>query len=161
MDVLSAGQAVVPPGAVRAVAAADRPDLDPHRADPHQVDQHQVDPHQVDQHQVDTHQTVRLTGTVDVRSVGELRIQLHAAIDAGCGPLHVDVGGLELTDNAGVGVLLGGARRARSIGRSLVLLDVPAALWPLLAADRLGQLLRVRSVHEPLVPAGSRGTSPE
>ncbi|CUU56514.1 anti-anti-sigma factor [Parafrankia irregularis] len=156
MDVLSAGQAVVPPGAVRAVAAADRPDLDPHRADPHRADMHHADPNQVD-----VHQTVRLTGTVDVRSVGELRIQLHAAIDAGCGPLHVDVGGLELTDNAGVGVLLGGARRARSIGRSLVLLDVPAALWPLLAADRLGQLLRVRSVHEPLVPDASRDTSPE
>ncbi|OAA25013.1 anti-anti-sigma factor [Frankia sp. EI5c] len=99
-------------------------------------------------------QTLRLTGTVDVRSVGELRTLLHAAIDAGRGPLHVDVGGLELADNAGVGVLLGGARRARSVGRSLVLLEVPAALWPQLAADRLGRLLRVRTVHDPLLPTG-------
>ncbi|WP_154675598.1 STAS domain-containing protein [Parafrankia elaeagni] len=104
-------------------------------------------------------QTLRIVGTVDVRSVGELRTLLHAAIDAGRGPLHVNVGGLELTDHAGVGVLLGGARRARSIGRSLVLLDVSAALWPLLAVDRLGRLLRVRPAADTGGPAGTQAGS--
>ncbi|MEX5631352.1 STAS domain-containing protein [Parafrankia sp. FMc2] len=101
-------------------------------------------------------QTLRIVGTVDVRSVGELRTLLHAAIDTGRGPLHVNVGGLELTDHAGVGVLLGGARRARSIGRSLVLLDVSAGLWPLLAVDRLGRLLRVRPAADAGGPAGTQ-----
>ena len=84
---------------------------------------------------------IRLVGRVDVRSVGMLRTLLHAAIDHGSGPLHVDVGGLELGDHAGLGVLLGCARRARMLGRSLVLIDVPAALARLLAADRLGPAL--------------------
>nr|MDT0667005.1 STAS domain-containing protein [Micromonospora sp. DSM 115978] len=59
-------------------------------------------------------QTVRLSGRVDVRSVGELRSRLHSAIDAGTGLLRVNVAGLELADHAGLGVLLGAARRARS-----------------------------------------------
>ena len=89
----------------------------------------------------DSVQRIRLVGQVDVRSVGMLRTLLHAAIDSGRGPLHVDVGGLELGDHAGLGVLLGCVRRARALGRSLVLVDVPAALARLLAADRLGRWL--------------------
>lgn len=127
MDALLTGRVVNTPGAVRAGVTS-----------PPATDERQL---------------LTLAGTVDVRSVGELRSLLHAAIDAGRGPLHVDVGGLELADHAGVGVLLGGARRARSAGRSLVLLEVPAALWPLLAVDRLGRLLRVlTTAPDPPVP---------
>ncbi|WP_018502339.1 STAS domain-containing protein [Parafrankia discariae] len=104
-----------------------------------------------------TDQTLRLTGTVDVRSVGELRTLLHGAIDAGRGPLRVDVGGLELGDHAGVGVLLGGARRARALGRTLVLVDPSAALGRLLAVDRLGRLLRVQIAPDRLVAAAGTG----
>ena len=88
-------------------------------------------------------QTVRLSGRVDVRSVGELRSRLDSAIDAGTGPLRVDVAGLELVDHAGLGVLLGAARRARGVGRSMVLVNVPAALSKLLSAHRLSLVLRV------------------
>lgn len=93
-------------------------------------------------------QTVRLSGRIDVRSVGELRSRLHSAIDAGTGPLRVDVAGLELADHAGLGVLLGAARRARGFGRSMVLVDVPAALAKLMAAHRLGLVLRVEETPE-------------
>ncbi|ABD13050.1 anti-anti-sigma factor [Frankia sp. CcI156] len=87
-------------------------------------------------------QTARVVGRVDVRTVGTLRSLLHAAIDNGSGPLRVDVAGLELGDHAALGVLLGGARRARAAGRSMVLVDVPSPLERLLVADRLGGLLR-------------------
>jgi anti-anti-sigma factor len=87
-------------------------------------------------------QTIRLGGRVDVRSVGELRFRLYSAIDSGSGTLRVDVAGLELADDAGLGVLLGGARRARRLGRSMVLVAVPEALGSLLDAHRLGQVLR-------------------
>ncbi|WP_322754942.1 MULTISPECIES: STAS domain-containing protein [unclassified Frankia] len=87
-------------------------------------------------------QTVRLTGRVDVRTVGDMRMRLHTAIDGGTGQLRVNVSGLELVDHAGLGVLLGGARRARRSGRSMLLVDVPAALGKLLAANRLGRILR-------------------
>jgi anti-anti-sigma factor len=86
-------------------------------------------------------QTVRLSGQVDVRTVGALRSRLHSAIECGTGPLRVDVAGLELTDEAGLGVLLGGARRARGAGRSMVLVEVPAALGKLLEARQLSGML--------------------
>ncbi|WP_131748327.1 STAS domain-containing protein [Frankia sp. Cppng1_Ct_nod] len=88
-------------------------------------------------------QTMRLGGRVDVRTVGDLRLRLHTAIDGGVGQLRVNVSGLELVDHAGLGVLLGGALRARRAGRSMVLVEVPAALGKLLAANRLGRILRV------------------
>jgi anti-anti-sigma factor len=93
-------------------------------------------------------QTIRLGGRVDVRSVGELRFRLYSAIDSGSGTLRVDVAGLELADDAGLGVLLGGARRARRQGRSMVLVAVPAALGSLLDAHRLGQVLRREEAPE-------------
>lgn len=93
-------------------------------------------------------QTVRLSGRVDVRSVGDLRSRLYSAIDCGSGRLRVDVAGLELVDHAGLGVLLGGARRARRSGRSMVLVNVPAALGSLLDAHRLSRLLGIEEAPE-------------
>jgi anti-anti-sigma factor len=87
-------------------------------------------------------QTVRLAGRVDVRTVGDLRIRLHAAIDSGTGQLRVNVSGLDLVDHAGLGVLLGGARRARRARRAMVLVEVPAVLGKLLSANGLGRILR-------------------
>ncbi|AEH11115.1 MULTISPECIES: STAS domain-containing protein [Protofrankia] len=88
-------------------------------------------------------QTVRLHGRVDVRTVGDLRLRLHTAIDCGRGRLRVNVAGLELADQAALGVLLGGVRRARRSGRSMVLVDVPDDLGRLLSANRLGRFLQV------------------
>ncbi|WP_239332916.1 STAS domain-containing protein [Frankia sp. CiP3] len=96
-------------------------------------------------------QTVRLAGRVDVRTVGDLRLRLHAAIDSGTGQLRVNVSGLELADHAGLGVLLGGALRARRSGRSMLLVEVPMALGKLLAANRLGRILRAEDADLPHV----------
>jgi anti-anti-sigma factor len=93
-------------------------------------------------------QTVRLSGRFDVRSVGELRSCLYSAIDCGTGTLRVDVAGLELVDHAGLGVLLGGARRARRFGRSMLLVNIPAALSSLLEAHRLSRVLRIEETPE-------------
>ncbi|CAO5173288.1 putative anti-sigma factor antagonist (Partial match) [Frankia sp. AiPs1] len=93
-------------------------------------------------------QAVRLVGRVDVRSAGTLRCLLHAVIDGGTGPLRVDVAGLELEDRSALGVLLGGARRARAAGRSMVLVDVPGALVRMVVADRLGRVLRFEEPEE-------------
>jgi anti-anti-sigma factor len=91
----------------------------------------------------ETAQTIRLAGRVGVLTAGDLRARLHAAIDGGSGPLRVDVAGLELVDPAGLGVLVGAARRARRRDRSLRLVAVPAPLGRLLAVHRLGDVLRV------------------
>jgi len=88
-------------------------------------------------------QTLTLHGQVDVRSTGALRMRLHHAIDAGQGELALDVARLELGDHAGLGVLLGAARRARGRGRSLVLLDTPHSIAGPLRTSSLAGLLRI------------------
>ncbi|MGF7235637.1 MAG: STAS domain-containing protein [Frankia sp.] len=90
-----------------------------------------------------TTQTVVLAGQVDVRSVGRLRTTLHSAIDAGRGPLRVDVAGLELGDDAALGVLLGAHRRARRFGRSMVVVGVPTGYGRPVGFHRLSRVLRI------------------
>jgi anti-anti-sigma factor len=88
-------------------------------------------------------QTLTLHGRVDVLSAGAMRTRLHGAIDTGRGELAVDVARLEFGDHAGLGVLLGGARRARSRGRSMVLVDTPPSIAGPLHTSSLTGLLRI------------------
>jgi anti-anti-sigma factor len=90
-------------------------------------------------------QTLTLHGRVDVLSAGAMRARLHSAIDAGRGELAVDVARLEFGDHAGLGVLLGGARRARSRGRSMVLVDTPPSIAGPLRTSSLTGLLRIEA----------------
>jgi anti-anti-sigma factor len=96
-------------------------------------------------------QRITLSGRVDVTCVADLRSVLHAAIDDGVGELRVDVGGLELVDAAGLGVLLGAHRRAQRAGRSLVLVRVPDELSRLLFKTRLYRVLHVDRDDRPAV----------
>lgn len=95
-------------------------------------------------------QTVTLVGAVDVRNVGEIRLSLHTAIDSGHGPLRVDVSGLELGDDAALGVLLGAHRRARRVGRSMIIVGATSALGTLPGVRRLGRVLRIEDATGPV-----------
>lgn len=86
---------------------------------------------------------IALVGSLDLRSVGEVREALHAAIDAGDGDLHVDVSGVDLVDVAGLGVLVGADRRAKLAGRRVVLTDAGPRLLRVLRATRLHRVLNL------------------
>lgn len=92
---------------------------------------------------IDAGQVVALAGRLDVHSVADVRIALHAALDAGSGPLVVDLADVELLDATGLGVLVGAHRRAGRTGRVLVLRAVPPRLGRLLIATRLDRVLAV------------------
>lgn len=92
---------------------------------------------------IDAGQVVALSGRLDVHSVADVRLALHSALDAGSGRLVVDLGGVELLDATGLGVLVGAHRRAGRAGRVLVLFDVPPRLGRLLIATRLDRVLVV------------------
>lgn len=85
-----------------------------------------------------------LQGRLDVTTVADVRMMLHAAIDTGGGDVLVDLGGVELLDATGLGVLVGAHRRAGRCGRRLVLLEVPPRIGRLLQATRLHRVLHVR-----------------
>lgn len=86
---------------------------------------------------------IALEGSLDVRSVSDVRAALHAAIDAGTGDLVVDVSGVEVVDATGLGVLVGADRRAKLAGRRVVLRDAGPRLLRILRATRLHRVLTV------------------
>jgi anti-anti-sigma factor len=83
---------------------------------------------------------VALTGRLDVSSVADVRLALHAAVDCGTGDLFVDASAVESIDASGLGVLVGAHRRAGRAGRRLV---VAAGSTPVLRMLHLTKLDRV------------------
>jgi anti-anti-sigma factor len=83
---------------------------------------------------------VALTGRLDVSSVADVRLALHAAVDDGSGDLFVDASAVDSIDASGLGVLVGAHRRAGRAGRRLV---VAAASTPVLRMLHLTKLDRV------------------
>ena len=84
---------------------------------------------------------VALSGRLDARSATVARTLLHDLLDDGDGDLLLHVGGLEIRDAAGLGVLIGSHRKARQLDRRLVLTDVPLRQLRLLRATRLHRVL--------------------
>ena len=84
---------------------------------------------------------VALSGRLGSASVGDARIVLSAAIDAGIEDLLLDLGGVELVDATGLGLLVGMHRRAERLGRRLVLTNVPERMERLILATRLHRVL--------------------
>jgi anti-sigma B factor antagonist len=64
-------------------------------------------------------EVVSLPIAVVATTAGEIRARLHDAVDAGTGPLLLDLGAVERLDVVGLGVLVGAHRRAPGRGRQL------------------------------------------
>ena len=93
---------------------------------------------------VDLGMYLRLTGRLDARNASVVRTALHEAVDAGIGELIIEMGGLEIWDGTGLGVLVGAGRRAQRAGRRLVLTDVQAREMRLLRVARVTWTSSVR-----------------
>jgi len=87
---------------------------------------------------------VRLTGRLDARNASSVRAALHESVDAGSGELVIEMGGLEIWDGTGLGVLVGAGRRAQRAGRRLVLTGVQARELRLLRVARVTWTSSVR-----------------
>lgn len=80
---------------------------------------------------------LRLNGRLDTRSATSTRSVLHEAVDIGAGELTIEMHRTEIWDGAGLGVLVGTARRARQSDRRLVLTGVQARELRLLRVARV------------------------
>ncbi len=93
---------------------------------------------------------VAVSGRLDVSTVADVRVALHAVLARGSGDLLIHLAQAEVHDATGLGVIVGLHHRARRLGRRLILVDVSPRLDRLLRASRLHRVL-ARGPGEPVV----------
>ena len=91
-----------------------------------------------------TGQEVAITGRIDVHTVPDVRLLLHAIIDTGVGDVHMRLAGAEIGDATGRGVRVEAYNRARRAGRRLAVIDMTERTGRLLRASRLDRALVLR-----------------
>jgi anti-anti-sigma factor len=90
-------------------------------------------------------------GELNVHTVADVRAALSAAIDDGVGDLILHLGGAEIGDATGLGVIVGAHQRALRASRRLVLAD---------ASLRMERLMRATRLHR-VIPLSRRQLIPE
>ena len=88
----------------------------------------------------DGHDVV-IEGRLDVHTVPDIRDAIHAVISQGPGELRLHVGGAEIGDATGLGVLVHLHRRATRTDRRLLLVDASDRTTRLLRGCRLDRIL--------------------
>lgn len=77
-----------------------------------------------------------LRGYIDAHTVIEFEKAVHSAIDGGVRRLILDISGLSYISSAGIGAMMGLARKLSQLGGDLVLLNPTAKVFAIL--DGLG-----------------------
>ncbi len=95
-------------------------------------------------------QEVTVEGRIDVHTVADVRLALHACIADGSGDLYLHLGAAEIGDATGIGLLVETHHRARRSGRRLVLGPLTPRTERLLRAARLDRVLH-RGLEESTV----------
>lgn len=90
---------------------------------------------------VAAHTVLEVTGEVDVYTAPKLRDRLTELLEAGTRALVVDLGRVEFLDSTGLGVLVGGLRKARNLGGSFGLVVGQEALLKVFRITALDQVL--------------------
>lgn len=62
---------------------------------------------------------IKIKGEVDIYTAAEFKKQINAAIEEGCGDIHIDCSQLNYMDSTGLGVLIGALKRLREQGRNI------------------------------------------
>jgi anti-sigma B factor antagonist len=82
-------------------------------------------------------------GDVDVYTAPRLREKLVELVSAGARLIVVDLGGVEFIDSTGLGVLVGGLKRARSHDGDLGLVCTTPRILKVLELTRLTQVFQI------------------
>ncbi|NAS20260.1 anti-sigma factor antagonist [Herbidospora sp. NEAU-GS84] len=84
---------------------------------------------------------LHLAGDIDIFTTAALRRRILAAVDAGAGPLVLDMSAVNFCGAGGLGVLLHAQRRATAKGVTMTLTGVSPRLARLLEITGLGDRL--------------------
>ena len=90
-----------------------------------------------------THTLLRVRGEIDVATAPGVRERLFGLLRSGMGLVIVDLSGVSFCDASGLGVLVGGHRRALMLGVTLRLTAASPALARLLRIHGLDRVLTI------------------
>lgn len=90
---------------------------------------------------VAAHTVLEVAGEVDVYTAPKLRDRLTELLEAGTRALVIDLGRVEFLDSTGLGVLVGGLRKARNLGGSYGLVVGHESLLKIFRITALDQVL--------------------
>ena len=97
---------------------------------------------------------VAVRGELDLDGGGSLREALLAAIGDGGRRVVVDLEGLDFIDSAGLGVLVGGLKRARTTDGDLVLVCTSRSVLKVFEITGLTRVFELHGAREAAVGAG-------
>ena len=95
-----------------------------------------------------THTVLRVNGEIDMATSPDLRQQIVEQIRQGNIELIVDLAGVDFIDSTGLGVLIGGLKRARSQGGNLRVSGVQGRIERLFELTGLGDVLVVVDIDD-------------
>jgi anti-sigma B factor antagonist len=96
-------------------------------------------------------QIIRLRGSLDMYSFSRLEGQLHALFQEGQYYVVLDCGGLDYVGSAGLGALIGFAKRAREHNGDVRLLNVPDRIYKIIELLGFTKVIRVHNTEEDAV----------
>lgn len=94
-------------------------------------------------------------GEIDMATCPQLRQEIVAQITGGCHHLVVDLESVEFIDSTGLGVLIGGLKRARANGGDLRVSGVHGRLAKVFDLTGLGEVLSLVSPGDPDLDLGA------
>lgn len=104
---------------------------------------------------VDGWTVVAASGEIDVATASVLRDRLTELVEAGATRLVVDLEDVAFIDSTGLGVLVGGVRRARAEGGDLRLVCTNTRILKVFAATGLDEVFSIGSTVDEAVAAES------
>ena len=100
---------------------------------------------------------IKVRGDVDIYTAPQLRETIHKVVDAGRSDVIVDLGGVDFIDSTGLGVLIGGLRRARERGGELVIASPSERVRRILEITDLRRIFRIFKTADEAISALREG----
>jgi anti-sigma B factor antagonist len=98
-----------------------------------------------------------LHGEIDVATAPQLRQEIVEIASAGSGPLVIDLEGVDFLDSTGLGVLVSGLKRFRTLGSDVVLVSTRPRILKVFEITGLMQVFSINASVDDAVAAALGG----
>ena len=97
-------------------------------------------------------------GEVDVSTAPQLRQAIIEEASAGPGPLVIDLSDVDFLDSTGLGVLVSGLKRFRTMGTDVILVIASNRIAKVFEITGLTQVFRIHGTREAAIAAAAGAT---